>query len=314
MGDHGPAAKADECGRRRGRAHLELELRAELVWEDGAVLAEGPCWDLERGVLWWVDIVSHKVHALDPRMRMDRSWDVGGYVGAVVPRRAGGLVVALQDGLYALDPDTGERTPLARVEHGPQVRFNDGKCDPAGRFWAGTMSTNEQPAMGALYALEADRTVRRVIAPVTVSNGLGWSPDRGTMYYIDSPTRQVLAYPYDIAQGALGEPRVAAAIPAGEGVPDGMTVDAEGMIWVAQWGGWKVSRFDPRTGERLATVAVPAARASSCAFGGAERDVLYITTACAGMSADERESQPLAGGVFCVRPGVRGLPTDAYAG
>jgi len=292
-------------------AGQELELVADVK----AVLGEGPSWHAERELLYWVDIEGQQVHEFNPADRTDQTIPVGSLVGAVVPMDEGGLLLAARDGFYRLNPQTGEQDLIGKPEREPAGnRFNDAKCDPRGRLWAGTMSLDDQPSQGSLYCLEADGRIRPVLTGVTISNGLAWSADGGTFYYIDTPTRQVLAYDFDAEEGALSNPRTAVHFPEGEGYPDGMTIDAEGMLWVAHWGGGKVSRFHPATGERLTEIAFPAELVTSCAFGGRDLDELYITTARTGLAEDRLQKQPSAGGLFRIKPGVKGTPTIGYAG
>jgi sugar lactone lactonase YvrE len=204
---------------------------------------------------------------------------------------------------------------LAEVEaHLPENRFNDGKCDPAGRYWAGTMSLTDQPSKGALYQLEADHTVKRLIPDVSISNGLAWTSDGGTMYFADTPTRQIAAFDYDLVTGDVNNRRTVVHIPEDQGFPDGMTIDSEGMIWVAHWDGWQVSRWNPNTGEQLCAIPVPASQVTSCTFGGPDLDQLFITTARVGLDEEELSKQPLAGGVFRAMPGVKGVPANRYRG
>jgi sugar lactone lactonase YvrE len=289
--------------------------QVELVLDAKATLGEGPCWDHRSGKLYWVDIAGKRLHVFDPQSGQDRMIQLDQMVGAAVPRQSGGVVAALQHGLYQLDLDTEQLTLISDPEHHLEDnRFNDGKCDPAGRFWAGTTSHQELEPLGSLYCLEPDHTVRKAIDGVTVSNGLAWSPDGQTMYYIDSPTKRVVAYDFDVAAGALSRPRMVVAIAEDGGFPDGMTVDAEGMLWIAQWNGWQVSRWNPHTGELLSVIPVPVAQVSSCAFGGPNLDELYITTAGVRQTEEELAKQPYAGGIFRVKPGVAGLPAHFYAG
>lgn len=292
-------------------------LQVELVLDARATLGEGPCWDERSGLLYWVDIAGKRVHAYNPVSGTNRSVQLDQMVGAAVVREAGGLVLAMERGFYTLDWESEELAAVADPEPGKTGnRFNDGKCDAAGRFWAGTMDKQEKSPTGALYCLEPDahRTVRKAVEHVTVSNGLGWSPDGRTMYYTDSMTKRVVAYDFDLATGTLANCRTAVTIPADGGFPDGMTVDAEGMLWIAQWGGWQVSRWSPHTGELLTAIPVPVERASSCAFGGPDLDELYITTARIGATEEELAKQPHAGSLFRVKPGVSGLPTYRYRG
>lgn len=288
---------------------------AELILDAQAALGEGALWDPRLQRLLWVDIEGHTVHLFDPEQGSDRAIDVGEPVSTVVPRASGGLVVALTHRLAALDLDSGKLEVLAEAEADiADTRFNDGKCDPAGRFWVGTISLSRTPDAANLWRLDADCSIRCMLDQVTNSNGLVWSPDQTTMYYIDTSTRRVDAFDYRVETGQIDRRRTVISVPEELGKPDGMTIDAEGMLWVALFGGGRVTRWDPRTGRLLQTVHVPAARTSSCAFGGPHWEGLYITTARSGASAEELHAQPQAGGLFVARPGVAGLPGFAFAG
>jgi len=289
----------------------------ELVLDAHARLGEGAIWNPGLQRLHWIDIEAHRVFTFDPATGGNRGLDVGQRVGTVVPRRAGGLMVALQTGLAALDLDSGRVSPLPPPpEHDPVLaRFNDGKCDPAGRFWAGTMAFQKTPnPPGKLYRFDPDGTVHVMVRGVGTSNGLAWSLDRRTMYYIDTPLRRVDAFDYDDATGAIANRRPVITIPPELGRPDGSTLDAEGMLWIAMWEGWGLTRWNPRTGALLQQVRLPVERTTSCAFGGPELDTLYVTSARDGLTEAQLAAQPLAGGLFRLRPGVRGLPAPAYAG
>lgn len=287
----------------------------ELVLDAKAILGEGPSWDAEKKVLYWVDILEGKIHRFDPAKGIDDEYVIGQYVGAVVPDTQGRMVLAAQHGFYRFHPETSELKALDDPEAGlPGNRFNDGKCDIKGRFWAGTMSMSDEPGVGALYCLDTNKRVERIVSGVTTSNGITWSPDHTSMYYIDSPTKRVVQYDFDPDSGRISGGRTVVVIPEGEGFPDGMTTDNEGMLWVAQWDGWCVSRWNPATGERLAKVDVPAARVTSCVFGGDGLDELYITSARTGISDAELQRQPLAGGVFRYKPGVAGMASYPFEG
>ena len=290
----------------------------EVVTDIRAVLGEGPSWDARNAVLYWVDIIGGKVHVHNPTDRSDRTIPVQKYVSAVVPRKSGGAVVTLQHGYYSLDLASGRFEPLSeQVETEiPGNRFNDGKVDPAGRFWAGTMDMAERGPKGALYVLEKNRALRKVLSGVSISNGLGWNPNNKVMYYIDTPTRKVAAFDYDLQSGAITNRRTAVdfTVQNQKGNPDGLAVDAEGMIWVAHWGGSRITRWDPARGTLLDTISFPALQVSSCCFGGKNLDELYVTTARNELDSKILEAQPLTGALFMVRPGVRGLPTYAYDG
>lgn len=290
-------------------------MEPELVVDARATLGEGPVWHPRRQQLYWVDIEEGKLHVHDPAGQQDRVYEVGCRVGAAVPRRPGGMVVATESGLQAFDLETSRRENLADPEsHLPDNRFNDGKCDAEGRFWAGTMSLKREPNAGSLYVLERDHSVRRVLDGVTTSNGLDWSLDRSTMYYIDTPTLQVAAFDFNLSAGTISNRRTVIRFPDGVGRPDGMTIDAEGMLWIAHWDGGRITRWDPDGSRLLATLHVPADRVTSCTFGGPKLETLYITTARHGLDTQALARQPHAGGLFSVSPGVSGLPAHEYAG
>jgi sugar lactone lactonase YvrE len=287
----------------------------ELVLDLRAALGEGPVWDDRAGLLYFVDITGKKVHVYDPQKKTDRVIEVGQQIGCLVLREQGGALAGLEGSIVALDLTTGAQTPFAQPErHLPNNRFNDGKCDPAGRFWIGSMAM-KGPASGAgsLYRVDHDGSVAKMFGGATISNGLAWSADARTMYYIDTPTHQVVAYDADPATGAIANRRVAVTIPDGGGGPDGMTIDAEGMLWVAQWGGWQVGRYDPRTGRLIQAIPVPAANVTCPTFAGPGLDELYITTARQGIAEDDAR-QPHAGGLFRCRPGVKGTPVSRFKG
>lgn len=268
-------------------------------------LAEGPYWDAAAGGLYWVDIPAGRVHFLD-ESGAHHSWQAGQPAGAVAARAAGGLVLAVRDGFLALDTATGQTSALAGVEldrlgH----RMNDGACDRAGRFFAGTKAEDDAPGAGALYRLDPDHQVTRVITGVTISNGIGWSPDERLMYYVDSPTRRIDVLDYDPVSGALGDRRTFASLPDGEAMPDGLAVDAEGGVWVALWGGSAVHRYDA-DGRLDRVVEVPHVNVTSCAFGGPGLDLLFVTAA-AGPGAAE-------GALYRGPAGVAGLPVHPFRG
>lgn len=288
----------------------------ELVLDIKATLGEGPSWDAEQQLLYWVDIPNQHIHIFNPQDGSDHILTMPSSVGAVVPRASGGLVAALKDGFYAVDMETGETQLLARSPDADDpykgLRFNDGKCDAAGRLLAGTLSGERH--VSKLYRLQNDLRVETLIEGVSISNGIAWSPDHRTMYYVDSPTKEVVAYDYDLDTGVISNKRVVIKTPEDQGVPDGMTSDAEGMLWVAQWGGYRVNRWNPYTGECLQSIEIPAAHVTSCVFGGVDLNDLYITCARDGLSEEQLQAQPQAGGLFRVRTHVQGMPTYAFQG
>jgi len=274
------------------------EPQAQLVLDSHATLAEGPVWD---------------VHAFDPATGADRHFAIGSPVGAVALRRDGSLLVAARNSFATLDPTTGRIETVLVLPPEPQPRrANDGKCDPRGRFLIGRMSPDAAEGVGGLYRLDGDLSLTALLARLTIPNGLAWRSDGREMYYIDSPRREVTAFQYDPATGSLGPSRTHVRF-EGDPVPDGMTIDAEGCLWVALWGGSRVVRVSP-DGVILTTVQFPASQVSSCTFGGAELDELYVTTAREGFGPEDDAREPLAGCLFRVRPGVRGLPAVPFAG
>lgn len=289
--------------------------KAECVLSIPAVLGEGPCWLDDQRVLVWVDIESSQVCRFDPATGLNRSWTMPSHTGSAVPTLRGDLLVSTQQGFFRLDPDTGAQTFIVDPERDlPGNRFNDGKCDPQGRFWAGTISYDRTPGAASLYRLDAQLRVTRMLDNVTTSNGMAWSNDGRTMYYIDTPTRRVDAFDFDPQQGTIANRRTVIAVPESLGKPDGMTIDRDGMLWVALWGGYCVSRWDPLRGELIGKVEVAAERTSSCCFGGPELRHLYITTARTGLDAQAIARQPLAGCLFCAEVDAQGRPCSRFAG
>jgi len=292
------------------------DLKVDLILDAHARVGEGPVWDDSSGTLVWVDIMSQVVHRFDPATGQDRAIDVGQPVGAAVLRRDGkGLVLALRDGFGLLDYGSGQVQMVADVEADVSTnRMNDGKCDPSGRFWAGTMpfSPTRGSTAGALYRLDPDFRVSRMLGGVTLSNGLGWSPDGRLMYYIDSMTQGLDVFDFAPADGSIGNRRRLISISPDEGLPDGMTVDAEGGLWIALHGSGTLRRYTP-DGRVDRVVRVPPAMVTCCAFGGPDLTDLYITTMSLGLSEADRRAQPLAGALFRCRPGLRGLPPHRFA-
>jgi sugar lactone lactonase YvrE len=298
------------------------ELRAELVLDARAELGEGPVWDDAAGTLWWVDIDGRAVHRFDPGSGHDTAIPTPSKVGAVALRTGGGLAVALANGIRTLESRAVAAAPdvppdawleLVTFDQPADVRSNDAKCDPAGRLIVGTYAADER-RVGALYAVDGEGRVQRLLDGLAIANGMAWSGDGATFSFIDSPDRRVDDWDYDLASGKIARRRTRVAFdPHAPAMPDGMTIDAEGGLWVAFWGGWDVRRIAP-DGSVDAVVAVPAAQVTSCAFGGPDLRDLYITTAATGLAGDALRRQPHAGGLFRVRPGVAGLAPDRFVG
>src|SRR5262245_40159807 len=270
-----------------------------------ALLGEGPLWDAEDRALYWVDIKGCAVHRFDPASGQDTRWPTPEPVGSLARRAAGGVVIALRTGFHFLDLETGAVTPVARPElDRPENRFNDGKPDRRGRFWAGSMHDPETAPTGALYRLDPDASCHRMVDGLVCSNALCWSPNGRTMYHADTIRRVVWAWDADPARGEIAHRRVFVALTGEDGAPDGATVDAEGFLWLAHWDGWCLTRHDP-TGRVERVLRLPVQRPTCPAFGGPNLDVLYVTSATIGLSAAALAAQPWAGGILALDPGVR---------
>ncbi len=288
----------------------------ETVTEHKSLLGEGPLWDEQNQRIIWLDILNGKVHSFAPETSEYSFFQTGQLTGAVVLTNRDTLIGALQNGFYELNESDVPSRFIADPESNlPENRFNDGKCDPQGRFWAGTMHIPETATTGNLYVLDPDGNVHHRLSGIGCSNGLAWDSTGNTMYYIDSPTREVVAYDFDAETAGITNRRVVFTVPEGSGFPDGMTIDAEDKLWIALWDGWKIIRVDPDKGEMIDQIGLPAARITSAAFGGAGFTDLYITSARVGLSEEQLEKQPLAGSLFVIRNvGVRGVKGVRYAG
>lgn len=288
----------------------------ELVVDARNELGEGPVWSVREQALYWVDIIGKRIHRLDPASGATATYEVAESVGAVLERESGGFVLAQESGFYAWHPESG-RKPITDPEADkPNNRFNDAATDRQGRIWAGTMAKTDRGPVGALYRMDTDLSVTRMVTGITISNGLGWSPDNSIMYYCDTGARTIWAYDFDASTGDIENKRAFVVVPdePGAGAPDGLTVDAEGFLWSARWEGWKVVRHAPDgTVER--EISVPAGRVTSVMFGGPNLETLYLTTARVGFDpAKDGASQPHAGGLFACRPGVCGIAEVPFKG
>jgi len=292
---------------------ITILTQPRLMVDARAYLAEGPVWDAGSSRLLWVDIMTGRIHSTNPETGATSTRVLPLPVGCIAPRSRGGLVAATADGLWAI-PENGEPVRLIEVEsERSDTRFNDGRCDAAGRLWAGTMAYDLQPGAGSLYRLDTDLGVERVIAGVTVSNGIDWSLDGRTMYYIDSATQRIDRCDFDPASGRILDRRPFVVIDASDGSPDGLAVDGDDGVWVALWGGWAVRRYTP-DGRLDAVINVPAAKVTSLAFGGPDLQDLFITTARRPEGPDDDLRQPHAGGVFQARVSVAGRLPVAFRG
>ncbi len=289
-------------------------MQAELLLDAKATLGEGPAWDSKTQTLYWLDILEKRIYS---GTRILAQLD--DLIGCLAPCRNGHLILGKRASIVDFQPfdfaqggsDSSQQTVLATLGESATNRFNDGKCDPAGRFVAGTMDMNETDPNGALYSFDG-KQVTVLLNGVTISNGLAWSADYKTFYYIDTPTREVKAFDYDLATGQIANPRAAIYVPESLGWADGMTSDTDGNLWIAIWGGAQVTKWNPHTGRLLEQIPVPALQTSSCIFGGKDMNELYVTSARVGMSEADLKKYPLSGGLFKVETKVTGMLTFEF--
>ena len=311
---------------------------AQLLFRATASTGEGAIWHPGRRSLLWVDIEGKTLHEYVPTTfgkvscgtgelmsgtkpagsdtlrtvmtvpSVTRRWTFDRMVSTVVPETDSTVIVAVQNRVERIDLNSDTREVLARIDdRNGSVRTNDGKCDPAGRLWLGTMAFAGTPGAGTLYCLDPTGIPSVKLGSVTISNGIVWSADRRTMYYVDTPTRRVSRYRYDDSTGAIAYEGIAVQIPEEMGFPDGMTIDRCGNLWIALWGGYGVGCWNPHSGELLHRIFVPCPNAASCAFGGENLDTLYITTAGGTPDSRLRQDYPLSGSLFVCKPGVYGV-------
>ena len=290
-------------------------MKINCVADTKCVLGEGPVWDERAQKLYWVDIKAPAVWRFDPKTGERENWPMPHRVGAVALREQGDLVAAVKPGFAFIDLAANKLELVAQPEAGtPGNRFNDGACDAKGRFWAGTMDDAETAPSGHLYRLNADRSVARFEAGFVITNGIRWSNDGTRMYFVDSAKRTILVYDFDLANGEPGARRVFAQLGEADGWPDGLCVDAEDHVWGAHWGAGRITRYRP-DGTKERALEIPAPNVTSCSFGGAGLDTLYVTTARIGLDEAALQRAPLAGGVFAVTGlGVAGRRAFRFAG
>ncbi|MGV3527881.1 MAG: SMP-30/gluconolactonase/LRE family protein [Flavisolibacter sp.] len=284
----------------------------EVVSESFSLLGESPVWDEYSQTFYWVDILNGMIHRYHIQTKEQETISVHQPVGSVCLTRSGRMIAALQNGIHFVGADGRLELMVDPEANIPNNRFNDGKCDATGRLWAGTMSMNGEVKAGSLYCLETKKNVSKKLSGISVSNGLAWSPDNSLFYFIDTPTQSVQAFEFDLSSGQLSNGRVAINIPEEMGKPDGMTIDEEGMLWIALWGGGKITRWDPRSGKLLHQIQLPVSQVSSCTFGGPQLTDLYVTTARVGLDEKSLKEEPLAGFVFMLRDCGKGLPAATF--
>ncbi|MEH1868843.1 MAG: SMP-30/gluconolactonase/LRE family protein [Nostoc sp.] len=286
----------------------ELQYPLHNVLKARARLGEGPIWDSTGKRLYWVDIYNHRVHQFNPATGENGFFDVGDVVSAIATAGADRLIMALRHHLAFLNTQTGVVTPIFEIEVNlPDNRFNDGKCDPQGRFWFGSMCSLEKP-QASLYRYDTDGSLHVIETGLTISNGLGWSPDQKIFYLTDSPQQKIYAYDFNSVSGSITNRRIFVDLTHESFYPDGLTIDSEGHIWSAMWNGWCVIRFNPN-GEEILRIKLPVQLPTSCTFGGEDLQTLYITTASVGLSQAEIEKSFYSGDLFALQTDVTGLPT-----
>jgi len=284
------------------------------VWDAARSLGEGPVWHADERALYWVDIEQPAVLRFDAATGNTGVFAMPERIGCIAFRNNGGLIAGMQSGFAHIDLAPVRVTPLVDPEASlPGNRFNDGKCDARGRFWAGTMDIDMQVASGTLYRLDPDGNATAMDAGYGVTNGPAWSPDGSVLYHNDSKARCVYAFDCDPDAGTIDNKRCFVELTEEQGFPDGLTVDRDGYIWLAHWGGSRVTRFAP-DGQVDRVVPMPVSQVTSCAFGGDDFRTLYITSARTGLDAATLANEPLAGGLFAIEVDATGLPANRFAG
>ena len=288
-------------------------MKPEMVLDTKCDLGEGPWWDRDAGLLYWIDGLGDKLFIYNPGTGENQTYDIGKHIGCAIPCKDGGMLLALQDGVYKFDTLTGHYELLSDIEREiKNNRLNDGKVDSHGRLWFGSMSmtanqeNREFEVAGNFYSMTQYGRIRKWFGDVGISNGVVWNSDETRMYYIDTTAEAMFAFDFDAEKGEISNRRIAIRFNPEEGLPDGMCIDAQDMVWIAHFGGGRVTRHNPETGELLDTVFLPVANVTCCCFGGVENDELYITTARTGRSEVELEAEPFAGGLFKVKTDLTG--------
>ena len=278
------------------------------------MLGEGPVWDAANNSILWIDIMGCAIHELNMKSNALRSISTPSMIGSFALCTDGNILAAMQDGFSFVDRITGAVRLIENPEAAlPDNRFNDGKTDPAGRFWAGSMSLTGETGTGSLYMLDSNLTINKKIENVSISNGLCWSLDNRFFYYIDTPTMEVVRFDYDIATGEISNKTTVITIPAKEGYPDGMTIDSEGMLWIAHWEGWQVARWDPSSGNKIDSIHLPVSLVTSICFGGENMDDMFITSARVGLTDEQLAEEPLAGSSFIIsKTSFKGFTFPAF--
>ncbi len=288
-------------------------LKAEIEYEIASDLGEGALWNYKTQELYWIDIEKKLLHIYNPKTKENKAINMPSRIGTVVPVNSEEVLSALEDGIYKTNLKNGTSELFIDMKEALKgCRLNDGKCDPNGRFWVGSMHWEQKKGHAKLFSVNKKGELATKIDSVTISNGIVWTSDKSIMYYIDTPTSQIKAFDYNNETGEISNGRVAVELEQSLGFPDGMAIDEEDMLWVGMWNGNAVIRCNPKTGKVIQKIPVPAHNVTSCAFGGDNLDILYITSAKIDMTEDELRNYPHSGSLFKVIPGVKGVKNAFY--
>lgn len=306
LGTHCSDKKTNTKNKEQKDATLELKIKTSL--------GEGAFWNYKTGELYWIDIEGKKLFIYNPETKQNLIFDLPSRPGTVVPSvKKDTAVLALEEGIYYINTKNGKTKRFSDVEAKLTInRFNDGKCDPEGNLWVGSMNLKQDKASAFLYKIAPDGSATQMLDSITISNGIVWTKNGKTMYYIDTPTKKIMAYDFDLNKSTISNGRVAVEVPETLGYPDGMAIDENDMLWVGLWNGNAVGNFDPKSGKLIRKIEVPAHNVTSCAFGGKNLNILYITTAGIDMTPEEQKRFPDAGSVFTAQPGVKGVKSNLF--
>ena len=288
-------------------------IQSVVAYASSNILGEGPVWHDERQSLLWVDIEGQFIHELKWPGKEVEMWQMPQRIGMLAVENKNEVMVALQHGLAKFNLETKELEWVSEIEKDINTnRPNDGKCDVKGRLWLGTMDLECNKDSGSLYCIEKDLSVTQKLTGLTISNGLAWSLDGKRLYFIDSSTYKIECYLFNADMGTIAFEKTVINVPVNMGMPDGMTIDEEGMLWIAHWNGFAVYRWNPYTGGLLDKIPLPVPQVTSCTFGGENLDVLFITTAKVGLNEEQLLQYPLSGHVFVAQPGVKGSVANKF--
>lgn len=286
----------------------------ELIQDEKTLLGESPSWDSVRQVLYWIDSMKGNLYIYDSKNKNNRKIEIGEHIGSVAPKNEKEVIMATKSGIYFFHLETEKKTFITNPNRHSENIFNDGKCDPKGRFWVGTVNgVDAEKFTGELFCLQLNHSISMKLQSIGCSNGLTWSPDYQTLYYIDTLAYKITAFDYGMNTGEIKNGRTVVVIPPKYKLPDGMSGDMDGNLWVAHWDAGVICCWDPHNGNLLETIKLPVPRVTSCVFGGEKRNELYITSARDGLTEKELESYPYSGGLFRIKMDVQGLPTFSFS-